>query len=133
MLADGPGSHVGGAGIVSHEGLALLRALADKTGLRAGLSKAVASGRLLADLACAIADGAEVIGDFRVRSDQGELFGLVALVPTCWRALSGIAACSLGCPPPDYRRQRHATRSNRTHSSRAGDERGQSGRRVVHW
>jgi hypothetical protein len=90
----------GGAGIVSHAGVALLRALADKTGLTGGLSKALASGRLLvhdrgrvlADLACAIADGAEVISDFRVMADQGGLFGTVASVPTCWRALDEIAA-----------------------------------------
>ena len=76
----------GGAGIVSHAGLVLLRQLADRTGLTAGLSKALASrrllvhdrGRVLADLACAIADGAEVISDFRVLADQQELFGLVA-------------------------------------------------------
>jgi len=90
----------GGQGIVSHAGLALLRRLADGTGLTAGLSKALASrrllihdrGRVIADLACAIADGAEVISDFRVMSDQDELFGLVASVPTCWRALNEIAA-----------------------------------------
>ena len=33
---------------------------------------------MLADLACAIAGGAEVISDFRVMGDQEELFGLVA-------------------------------------------------------
>jgi hypothetical protein len=85
---------------VSHAGLALLRALADKTGLTGGLSKALATdrllvhdrGRVLADLACAIADGAEVISDFRVMGDQEELFGLVASVPTCWRALDEVAA-----------------------------------------
>lgn len=89
----------GGTGVVSHAGLALLRQLADKTGLTAGLSKALASGRLLvhdrgrvlSDLACAIADGAEVISDFRVMRDQGELFGLVASVPTAWRTLEEIA------------------------------------------
>ena len=89
-----------GSGIVSHAGLALLRALADNIGLTGGLSGALASrrllvhdrGRVLADLACAIADGAEVISDFRVMADQDELFGLVASVPTCWRALSEIAA-----------------------------------------
>jgi hypothetical protein len=37
---------------------------------------------VLADLACAIADGAEVISDFRVIGDQEDLFGLVASVPT---------------------------------------------------
>jgi len=89
----------GGTGIVSHAGLALLRALSDNIGLTGGLSKALASkrllvhdrGRVLADLACAIADGAEVISDFRVMSDQRELFGLVASVPTCWRALEEVA------------------------------------------
>jgi hypothetical protein len=88
-----------GCGIVSHAGVALLRALADRTGLTAGLSGALASerllvhdrGRVLADLACAIADGAEVISDFRVMADQRELSGLVASVPTCWRALDEIA------------------------------------------
>jgi hypothetical protein len=85
---------------VSHAGLALLRHLADKTRLSGGLARALASarllvhdrGRVLADLACAIADGARVISDFRVMADQGELFGLVASVPTAWRTLKEIAA-----------------------------------------
>ena len=89
-----------GAGIVSHAGLAVLRLLADKTGLTGGLSRALASPRLLihdrgrvtADLACAIADGSEVISDFRVMTDQKELFGSVASVPTTWRTLDEIAA-----------------------------------------
>jgi len=89
----------GGTGVVSHAGLALLRHLADKTGLTGGLSAALATprilvhdrGRVVADLACAIADGARVISDFRVMSDQGELFGLVASVPTAWRTLAEIA------------------------------------------
>ena len=64
----------GGTGVVSHAGLALLRYLADKTGVTGGLARALASarllvhdrGRVLADLACAIADGARVISDFAV-------------------------------------------------------------------
>ena len=88
-----------GSGVVSHAGVALLRALADRIGLTGGLSQALASGRLLvhdrgrvlADLACAIADGGEVISDFRVMGDQDELFGLVASVPTAWRTLAEIA------------------------------------------
>ena len=36
-----------GTGIVSHAGVALVRALADNTGLTTGLSKALASRRLL--------------------------------------------------------------------------------------
>jgi hypothetical protein len=88
-----------GAGIVSHAGVALIRALADNIGLTGGLSTALATGRLLvhdrgrvlADLACAIADGGEVISDFRVIGDQQELFGLAASVPTAWRTLDEIA------------------------------------------
>jgi hypothetical protein len=37
----------GGAGIVVHAGLVLLRQVADRTGLTGGLSRALASGRLL--------------------------------------------------------------------------------------
>jgi Transposase DDE domain group 1 len=88
----------GGTGIVSHAGLVLLRQLSDRTGLTAGLSAALPSplgghdrGRVFSDLACAIADGARVISDFRVMGDQRELFGPVASVPTAWRALSEIA------------------------------------------
>jgi hypothetical protein len=89
----------GGQGVVSHAGLVLLRHLADKTGLTGGLSRALATprflvhdrGRVTADLACAIADGARVISDFRVMRDQRELFGLVASVPTAWRTLKEIA------------------------------------------
>jgi len=78
---------------VSHAGLALLRRLSDVTGLTGGLSGALVSRRLLmhdrggvlADLACAIADGAQVISDFRATGDQAGLFGPVASVPTLWR------------------------------------------------
>jgi hypothetical protein len=90
----------GGTGVVSHAGVTLIRALSEATGLTGGLSLALASerllvhdrGRVLADLACAIADGGEAISDFRVIGDQQELFGPVASVPTVWRALSEIAA-----------------------------------------
>lgn len=89
-----------GEGIVSHAGLALLRRLIDKTGLTGGLSRALACsrllihdrGRVMADLACVIADGGEVISDFRVLADQKELCGSVASAPTTWRTLSEIAA-----------------------------------------
>ena len=84
---------------MSHAGLVLLRQLADRAGLTAGLSAALPSppgghdrGRVLADLACAIADGARVISDFRVMGDQRELLGPVASVPTAWRALKEASA-----------------------------------------
>jgi hypothetical protein len=87
-----------GTGIVSHAGLGLLRRLADKTGLTKGLSQALFSGRLLhhdrgrvlADISCAIADGARAVSDFRVLADQAEAFGQVASVPTAYRTLEEI-------------------------------------------
>src|SRR5260370_4769796 len=89
----------GGTGIVSHAGLGLLRRLADKTGLTGGLSRALVSGRVLgharggvlADISCAIADGARAISDFRVRADQKDAFGQVASVPTAYRTLEEIS------------------------------------------
>ena len=81
----------GGTGVVSHAGLVLLPELA-------GLSAALPSpqgghdrGRVFADLASAIADGAQMISDFRVMGDQRELFGPVASVPTAWRVLKEAA------------------------------------------
>src|SRR5919112_589418 len=56
-----------GAGIVSHAG-----------------------SRLLADLAVAIADGAEAISDIAVLADQPGLFGPVASDSTCWRLLDAL-------------------------------------------
>ena len=87
-----------GTGIVSHAGLGLVRHLADKTGLTEGLSQALFSGRLLhhdrgrvlADISCAIADGARAVSDFRVLADQAEAFGQVASVPTAYRTLEEI-------------------------------------------
>ena len=81
-----------GSGIVSQAGLVLLRSLADKTGLTAGLSKALATprllthdrGQVLADLAVAIAGGAEVISDFAVLGGVREVAGPVASVPAAW-------------------------------------------------
>lgn len=89
-----------GEGVVSHAGLAVLRLLADRSGLTAGLSRALVTdrlllhdrGRVLTDVACAIADGARAISDVRVLTDQQELFGPVASVPTAWRTLAEVAA-----------------------------------------
>jgi hypothetical protein len=54
---------------------------------------------VVADLACAIADGARVISDFRVMSDRSELFGRVASVPTAWRTLAEIARAGTRADP----------------------------------
>lgn len=90
----------GGKGIVAHAGARLLCDLADDLGLTDGLSEAMAPtkrrhrghdrGRVLVDLAIAIADGATAISDLRVLADQPALFGEVASVPTAWRALGAV-------------------------------------------
>jgi hypothetical protein len=89
-----------GAGVVSHAGTRLLADLADVTTLTAELSEALtgvrgkrlrhAPGRVLVDLAVAIADGAEAISDIAVLADQPALFGPVASDSTCWRLLEAL-------------------------------------------
>lgn len=95
---------VAGKGVVSHVGSALLRLLGDRVGLTAALSQALAvrgfhpdidRGRLLADLAVAVADGATAIDDIRALRDQGELFGQVASTTTAWRGLDETTAVAL--------------------------------------
>ena len=90
---------VGGHGVVSHAGSAVLRLLADNSGLTGTLSKALARrgfipvhdrGRVLVDTAVCIADGGRVLSDLAVLRDQAELFGSVASDPTLWRALEEI-------------------------------------------
>ena len=78
----------------------MLAELADGLGLTGGLSAAMAPtkrrcrghdrGRVLTDLAIAIADGASAISDLRVLGDQPDLLGQVASVPTAWRALASV-------------------------------------------
>ncbi len=86
-----------GAGVVSHAGTRLLTDLADASTLTTELSTALHGvrgrrrrhdpGRVLVDLAVAIADGAEAISDIAVLADQRALFGAVASDSTCWRLL----------------------------------------------
>lgn len=95
----------GGKGVVAHAGARLLCDLADDLGLTDGLSAAMAPtkkrrrghdrGRVLVDLAVALADGATSISDLRVLSNQPALFGEVASVPTAWRTLDAIDAAAL--------------------------------------
>ncbi len=97
-----------GTGVVSHAGTVLLAELADRIGLTAGLSEATGGlrerrtghdpGRVLVDVAVAIADGARVISDVQTLADQIGLFGpagSVASTPTIWRVLAGIDAAML--------------------------------------
>lgn len=67
-----------------------LRLIADRTGLTAGLSRALARhgfvpvhdrGRALADTAVLIADGGRVLSDLAMLRDQSELCGPVASDP----------------------------------------------------
>jgi hypothetical protein len=86
--------------IVNHVGSRLLCDLADELGLTDALSGAMAPtkkrrrghdrGKVLVDLAVALADGATSIADLRVLSDQPALFGDVASAPTAWRTLEVI-------------------------------------------
>ena len=86
-----------GRGVVSHAGSRLLADLADRTTLTGELSAALRHlgrprashdpGRILVDLAVAIADGAECISDVAVVADQPGLFGPVASDSTVWRLL----------------------------------------------
>ena len=95
----------GGRGVVAHAGARLLCDLADRLGLSAGLSAAMAPtkrrrrghdrGRVLVDLAVALADGATAISDLRVLANQPALFGEVASVPTAWRTLGAIDEAAL--------------------------------------
>jgi len=93
-----------GTGVVSHAGTVLLAELADRIGLTAALSEATDSlrerraghdpGRVLVDVAVAIADGAVTISDVQTLADQQGLHGpagSVASTPTIWRVLAGIA------------------------------------------
>jgi hypothetical protein len=108
---------VAGQGVVSHAGSAAVRALADGTGLTAGLSTALRRrgfipvhdrGRVLADAAVLIADGGRVFSDLATLRDQGELFGPVASDSTLWRALSEIG-------PPQRDRIARARAKTRQH------------------
>ena len=98
-----------GTGVVSHAGTVLLAELADRIGLTAALSEATDGlrqrraghdpGRVLVDVAVAIADGARTISDVQVLADQHGLFGpagSVASTPTIWRVLDGIDEAMLG-------------------------------------
>ena len=89
-----------GAGLVGHAGSRLLAEVAERSGLDAGLSKALAGlakrrrrhdpGRVLVDLAVTLADGGECIADLATLRQQPALFGQVASTPTAWRVLEAI-------------------------------------------
>ena len=89
-----------GRGVVSHAGTALLRELAVETGLAGEVTATLidtyrgppvhAPGQVFADLAVAIADGADAVSGIEVLRDRRALFGPVASMPTAWRLLDRI-------------------------------------------
>jgi hypothetical protein len=95
-----------GAGVVSHAGARLLADLAEQSTLTGQLSAALHGlcrartrhdpGRVLTDLAVAIADGAECISDIATLVDQPGLFGPVASDTTVWRLLEQLHGARLG-------------------------------------
>ena len=90
-----------GEGVVSHAGTELLGEMSEFTGLAGAWDAALIGtykalpihfpGRVLADLAVAIADGADSISDLAVLRDQPQLFGAVASTPTAWRVLDRVS------------------------------------------
>jgi Transposase DDE domain group 1 len=91
-----------GEGLVSHVGAFLLVELADRLGLTAALSEAMALSRerrsahdpgvVLRDLAVAIADGGDHVSDLGVLRGQEALFGAVASETTAHRVLKSLDA-----------------------------------------
>jgi hypothetical protein len=89
-----------GESLVSHAGAYLLVELADRLGLTAELSRAMAPSRerrsahdpgvVLRDLAVAIADGGERVSDLGVLRGQEALFGAVASETTAHRVLKSV-------------------------------------------
>jgi hypothetical protein len=88
-----------GVGVVAHAGSVAIRLLADRTGLTAELSKAMARrnfssghdrGRVFADVAVMLADGGEAIVDIDVLRYQSGVLGPVASPPTVWRTLKQV-------------------------------------------
>ncbi len=90
-----------GTGLASHAGSLLLAEMADRSGLTAGLSAAMAHtrkrasrhdpGTTLAHLAVMLADGGDCMSDLAVLRNQPGLFGAVASDPTAWRTVTGMS------------------------------------------
>ncbi|MGH3833349.1 MAG: hypothetical protein ACRDRS_23430 [Pseudonocardiaceae bacterium] len=90
--------------LVGFAGALPVRLLAERTGLRAGLSTAMARrgfdpvsdrGQVLIDLAVAQILGGEAISDFQGLRHLGPVIGPVASTPTVWRALSEVSDLQL--------------------------------------
>src|SRR5665648_1266516 len=88
--------------VASHVGSVLLVELADRLGLSAGLSGAMAPtrerpsahdpGRVVRDLAVMLAGGGDCLADLGALRDQVDLHGMVASDSTAWRVIDSIDA-----------------------------------------
>jgi hypothetical protein len=85
-------AEIGGRDVINHAGAAALRLLVDRTGLTAGLSRALARrgfqpvhdrGRVLADAAVLIADGGRVLSDLATLRDQAGCTGRWRWIRRC--------------------------------------------------
>lgn len=89
-----------------HVGSRLLTDVAHRSTLSSQLAVALAGlrqrralhdpGRVMVDMAVAVADGTTTISDVAVLGDQAELFGPVASGSTCWRLLAHLDIALLG-------------------------------------
>lgn len=87
-----------GHGVVSHAAMGMLREIADRTGLSARVTAALADtyhgpwvyapGDVFADLAAAVADGADCIDAVgQLCGDRAHVFGAAASTATMWRLI----------------------------------------------
>ena len=111
----------------------MLRETAEHTGLVDAVSEALldtyrgvpihAPGRVFADLAVAVADGADAISGIATLVDRDDLHGPVASMPTTWRLLDRIDAGHLAgvrAARADARSRAWARRSGTRSSSSPG-------------
>jgi hypothetical protein len=93
-----------GAGVVPLAGAAAVRLLADRVGLTARLSAALARrgfvpvhdrGQVLVDVATVLTAGGEAIADIESLRHLDDLLGSVASPPTVWRTLDEIGPAAL--------------------------------------
>jgi Transposase DDE domain group 1 len=92
-----------GDGLVSHAGIAWLAETADRSGLSAGLSAAMAgvpqrrhdAGRTLAQMVLALADGATCLSDLAALRAQPAVFGAMGSEATVWRTFDHVGPVEL--------------------------------------
>ncbi len=94
----------GGTGVVPLAGAVAVRLLADRAGLTAGLSAALARrsfrpghdrGQVWVDIATMLTAGGESIADIDTLRQQAEVLGPVASPPTVWRVLNETTRAAL--------------------------------------